>query len=343
MELAKSPLLVWGAGAIGGTLGAHLSRAGEEVIFVDRDRDHVRAIQDGGLHITGPIAEFKVAAKADIPDRLQGQFKRALLSVKAQDTAAAVRALAPHLAPDGYVLSAQNGLNEITIAEVLGEARTIGCFVNFGADYLSPGVIHFAGRGAVVVGEIDGSLTARLEELHRLLCSFEERALLSRNIWGYLWSKLSYGAMLFATALTNASIADCLASPRHRRIFIAIAREPLAVAAAGAIVPEAFDGFDPTAFRPGMSEAAAERSLDELAAFNRRSAKSHSGIWRDLAVRKRRTEADAQLGPIIDIGKRHGVATPLIGRLLDLIHDVEEGRRAQDWAVLDLLGESVLA
>ena len=149
--------------------------------------------------------------------------------------------------------------------------------------------------------------------------------------------------MLFATALTDASIADCLASPRHRPIFIALAREPLAVAAARNVVPEAFDGFDPTAFRPGGSEAAASDSLERLVAFNRRSAKTHSGIWRDLAVRKRRTEGEAQLGPIVSLGREHGVPTPLTRRVLELIRDIEEGRRSQDWALLDALGELVPA
>jgi 2-dehydropantoate 2-reductase len=343
MGIGKPPILLWGAGAIGGTLGAHLVRAGEDVIFVDRDPDHVAAMERSGLRITGPLAEFTVPARAVLPDRVEGRFPRALLCVKAQDTASAAQALAPHLAEDGYVVSAQNGLNEITIAGILGQARTIGCFVNFGADYISPGVVHFGGRGAVVIGELDGARTARVEALQELLFGFDEEATLTLNIWGYLWSKLSYGAMLFATALTNASIADCLASARHRPLFIALAREPLAVAEAIAVAPEAFDGFDPSAFRPGMSEAAAQRSLDELVAFNRRSAKTHSGIWRDLAVRKRRTEADAQLGPILDIAKQHGLAAPLIHRLIALIHDVEDGRRAQDWALLDLLGETVRA
>src|SRR5437660_12932442 len=59
----------------------------------------------------------------------------------------------------------------------------MGCFVNFGADYLEPGVIQYAGRGAVVVGEIDGRVTPRLVELHRALRDFEERAILTTNIW----------------------------------------------------------------------------------------------------------------------------------------------------------------
>ena len=98
-----------------------------------------------------------------------------LLCVKAQDTRGGRRALAPHLADDGYVVSAQNGLNELAIAEIVGEPRTIGCFVNFGADYMEPGVVHYGGRGAVVIGEIDGTITPRIEELHALLLQFDDR------------------------------------------------------------------------------------------------------------------------------------------------------------------------
>ncbi len=157
----------------------------------------------------------------------------------------AAAALAPFLAADGCVVSLQNGLNELAIAAKVGERRTVGAFINFGADYLSPGVIHYAGRGAVVVGEIDGKVTPRAEALHRLLLQFDDRAMLTSNIWGYLWSKLGYGAMLIATALTDASIADCLASERHRPLLIALGREVMAVAVAAGIKPEAFNGFDP--------------------------------------------------------------------------------------------------
>ncbi len=81
-----------------------------------------------------------------------------------------------------------------------------------------------------------------------MLLQFDDRAVLTGNIWGYLWAKLAYGAMLFATALTNESMADCLASPAHRPLFIALAREVLAVAARADIRPEPFDGFDPAAY-----------------------------------------------------------------------------------------------
>ncbi|HTO83822.1 MAG TPA: 2-dehydropantoate 2-reductase [Methylomirabilota bacterium] len=335
--MSAPPILIWGAGAIGGTIGAYLQRAGQPVHFVDRAADHVAAIAANGLAITGPIAEFRVAAPASTPAELSGRFGKVFLCVKAQDTAAAADALAPHLSDDGCVVSAQNGLNELVIAERVGAQRTIGAFVNFGADYISPGVVHYGGRGAVVIGELGGQVTPRLQELHRLLLLFDDRAILTSNIWGYLWSKLAYGALLFATALTDASIADCLASPRHRSLLIALGREVVRVAVASDVALESFNGFDPTSFRPESTVAAGAATLDALVAFNRKSAKTHSGIWRDLAVRKRRTEVDAQLGPVAAAATRRGLSAPLTLRLIELIHDIEEGRRPQDWSTLDAL------
>ena len=84
----------------------------------------------------------------------------------------------------------------------------MGAFVNFGADRLGPGHIIFGNRGAVVVGEIDGQLRKRTEEMLELLQIFEPDAALTDNIWGFLWGKLAYGAMLFATALNTDSMAD---------------------------------------------------------------------------------------------------------------------------------------
>jgi len=304
---------------------------------VDRAEEHVAAINTSGLRIEGPLAQFVSRTPAFSPDQLSGAFEHVVLAVKAQDTDAATRALAPHLSRDGYVVSAQNGLNELIIKTIVGDARTIGCFVNFGADYMEPGVIQYAGRGAVVLGEIDGRLTPRIHELHRAFLDFDDRAIVTANIWGFLWGKLGYGAQLFATALTNDSIADALADPHYRDLYVEIAREVMRVARARGITPEGFNGFDPHAFAPDADRAVAERSLDDMVAFNRKSAKTHSGIWRDIAVRKRRTETDAQLGPIVALGSEAGVPTPLVSRLIELMHEVEDGRRPQSHETLDLL------
>ena len=335
--------LIWGAGAIGGTLGAYLARAGADVTLVDSVAEHVDAVRRHGLLISGPIDEFTVRVPAFTPQTLGGAWDEIVLATKAHHTEAAVNALVPHLSAHGYVVSAQNGLNELAIAAVVGSARTVGAFVNFGADYLEPGVIHYGGHGAVVVGEIDGQISPRVMGIREAWSQFDARAIVTPNIWGYLWGKEAYGAMLFATALTNASIADALAMPEYQSVYISLAREILAVAAARGVLTEAFDGFDPTAYLTTAPAGAAAQSLEALVAHNRRSAKSHSGIWRDLAVRKRPTEVDAQLGIVVRLGTEAGVPTPLTARLVALIHEIERGERAQSFEALDALAALVPA
>lgn len=308
----RSDYTVIGAGAIGGTVGARLVRDGHSVLFCDASRDHVDAINAGGLRLTGPEEEFAVAAPAVTPDRLPSALGRVLLAVKAQHTAAALAEIAPRLAPDGFVVSLQNGLNEPAVTAAVGAARTVGGFVNFGADYREPGVIFFGGHGAFFVGELDGRPSERVQTLVADL----EHSQPTDNIFGFLWSKLAYTAILATTAVSDRSMADSLDDPRYRGLFVALAEEVLARAEAP---PEPFDGFDP---------ADLDGSIARLADFNRSSGKTHSGIYRDLAVRHRPTEVEALLGSLDG---------QLVQRTRKLIREIETGSRRCEPVNLDLL------
>jgi 2-dehydropantoate 2-reductase len=335
--MTAEPILIWGAGAIGGTIGAYWARAGVPMLLVDVVGGHVRACRTDGLEISGPVDEFKVVIPAVEPHEVDGAYKRIVLAVKAPATEAALDQLAPHLAPDGFVLSAQNGLNEIAIADKVGPERTMGCFVNFGADWHGPGQILFGNRGAVVAGEIDGSIRPRTREMHALLQKFEPDAVLTDNIWGYLWGKLAYGAMLFATALNDDSMTENFADPRRFAVFDALGREVIAVANARGIKPVGFNEFDPKAFSPGAGQQRSRAAIAALAEYTSHGAKTHSGIWRDLAVRKRKTEVDQQIAIIGSLGREAGIATPAIDRLVALVHDVENGRRPLSFATFQEL------
>ena len=335
---------VIGAGAIGGTAGAHLARAGHAVLFVDAAEDHVRAIERSGLTIEGRQT-FQIQAPAVAPNRLAGALagrplEAVLLAVKGMHTAAALEAVVPLLGRDSFVVSMQNGLNERVIAGRIGPARTVGAFVNFGADYLGPGRIMYGGEGALYLGELDGRITPRLEALGAALRdAFLPNTTLTGNIWGYLWGKLGYASMLFATAVVDETMADVLGDPSCRSLLANLAGEVVAVADAEEVRCEGFDGFDPDAMRftARRDWDAIARSLDDLAARNRRSLKVKSGIWRDLAVRRRPTEVDVQIGLVVAAGRRHGLATPLNDRLVTMIHDLEDGRRPMSRANLEEL------
>jgi 2-dehydropantoate 2-reductase len=324
---------VFGAGAIGGTVGAHLARGGESVQFVDKDVDHVRAMQSRGLTIRGFAETFTVPVEATTPDALPDQLETVLLACKAPATESAVASFAERLAPDGCVVSLQNGLNELVIARQVGEGRTVGAFVNFSADYLEPGVIHFAGRGTFVIGELDGRGTPRLESLQRALGHWGV-VRTTDNIWGYLWGKQAYGAMLFGTALTNDSMADAI--DQHREVAVELAREVLRVAAAIHVQPLGFDGFEPESIA-SADPAEVNASLDRLIAIRHTDEKTHSGVWRDMAVRKRRTEVDAHFVPIVERADQLGLEVPLLRRMIEMIHEIEDGRRAFSGENLDEL------
>jgi 2-dehydropantoate 2-reductase len=303
--------VVVGAGAIGGTTGARLARAGHSVLLCDADAEHVAAINERGLAIEGPVDEFTASVPAVLPGDLPPRLDKVILAVKTQHTASAMEQIAPRLAEDGFVLSLQNGLNPPAIASVVGAERTVGAFVNFGADWLAPGRIFVGGRGALHVGELDGRPSERVDRLVADLPDAEPTG----NIMGYLWAKEAYGAILFATAVSDLSIADALEEPRYRSLYVGLAREVLDAATAK---PESFDGFEADDL---------EGSIDRLVAFNRRSAKSHSGIYRDLAVRKRPTEKAI----LADLDG------PLLQLTLELIGEIEAGRRVCEVANLELL------
>jgi 2-dehydropantoate 2-reductase len=292
---------VFGAGAIGGTVGAHMVRGGESVLFVDREVEHVRAMREQGLTIRGFAETFTVQVEATTPDALPDRLETVLLACKAPATEEAVRSFADRLRPDGCVVSLQYGMNELQIARIVGEQRTIGAFVNFSADYLEPGLIHFGGRGAFYIGELDGSVSPRIEKLRQALGHWGN-VQVTDNIWGFLWGKQAYGAMLFATALTNESMADAI--DQHRAVTVDLAREVLGVAAALGRQPLGFDGFEPEAIG-SADQATVDASLERLIAVRRKDEKTHSGVWRDMAVRKRRTEVDAHFGPIVTDAATH--------------------------------------
>ena len=330
-------ILVWGAGAIGGTVAAYLNSAGLDITVVDNNVRHIQAIREHGLAITGPIESFTQQMPAFTTDEIQGGWDTIFLCVKALHTEAAARQLLPHLASGGVVVSLQNGFNELAIAEVVGAARTMGAFINFGADVLEPGIVHYGGRGAVVLGELDGRMTERLACVHRALLHCEPAAITTDNIWGYLWGKMGYGSLLFAQALTNASIVDTLDAKDARGVLTALAREVMAVAAAEHVNVTGFNGYDPAAFGPDGTAQAIDASFDAMAAHNRRSAKTHSGVWRDIAVHHRKTEIDAQFGPVQMLAQKHGIAVPHLDRLVALMREVESGKRPQAWENLDRL------
>jgi 2-dehydropantoate 2-reductase len=326
-------VIVYGAGAIGGTTGAALARAGHDVLLVDSHPQHVEAINDHGLTIERDGEAITTRVRAVLPAHLGHDLPLVLLAVKSHHTAEVLEQITPRLAPTGIIVSLQNGLSEELIAQAIGPERTVGCLVNWAADWIGPGRILHGGHGAFVLGELDGRLTPRVRELADLLSAFVETPV-TDNIWGYKWGKLIYGALLFGTAIVDAHVYEVVeGSDDIQRVLVGLVGEGLAVADKAGVRVAPFDEFDPAWYRAalGGDEAARQRAMGAIAAHYRAHTKTKTGIWRDLAVRKRKTEVDGQLGVLAGKGESLGVTMPLTRGLAAIIRDLEDGRRHMDW------------
>src|SRR5207237_7558527 len=195
------------AGAIGRITGAALARAGHDVLVVGKAEDHGAAVNAGGLTIERRDGAYTVPVRAITPDKLGPDLDLVLLAVKSQDTPAALQVLVPRLGEPGAIVSMQNGLNEELIAAAVGERRTVGCLVNWAADWTAPGRILHGGEGALVLGELDGRRSARVDALAKLL-EVVAPTRVSDNILGYTWAKHVYGALLVATAVVDAHVYE---------------------------------------------------------------------------------------------------------------------------------------
>lgn len=308
--------VVLGCGAVGGTVAAGLVRDGHEVLACDADPAVVEAIGARGLRIEGPVENFTVTLPAvtpgGLPDRLDCPV---LVAVKAHHTTAAAALLAGRLSGDGFAVSLQNGLTTRILAAAVGLERVVEAVVNFGADMTEPGVVLRGNRATFMVGELDGRLSARA----RALAADVADAVATGDILGYAWAKLAYGAVLAATAVSDLPIAGVLGDPAYRPLLTALARQ---VVAQAPVPPMPLDGFDASDL-PG--------SLDRLTEFNRASAKTHTGIYRDLAILHRPTEVAAIFGDLT------GSLPPLV---VDLVRAIERGQRSCSRENLDLLAAS---
>ena len=336
---------VWGSGAIGGVVGAGIAAAGENVLLVDIVPAHVDAMNHRGLLIKSATGEQRLPVRAALPGQVGGTFDIVFLGVKSQHTNEALDALMPFLTPDSAVVSLQNGVNEPHIARRVGAGRTIGCLVDFSADYHAPGEIMRARAGNLYIGELNGGMSPRLAEIHRL-CAFSTRTHSCRNIMGFVWAKMCKATVDAMTALVDHNSLELRADQTYHPVRIQLLREALNVAAASGVRVEVFAHFDPAPFLDTSPDAsaAAYAALDRMAHGQAQgNTKVRTGYFRDIVVRKRKSEIDYINGEIVRRGEQFGIPTPVNRLQMQMFEEIESGQRALGWENLATLKAAVAA
>ena len=329
-----------GAGAIGGVTGASLTRAGHDVLLVDQAADHVAAMNERGLAIVTPDGVWSVPVRAVTPDALPATLDLVLLAVKAQHTGDRAR---PHRAAAraerrGRVPPERAERGRDRGAGGPGAGRSAASSTG-----RPTGSRRVGSSTAARARSRSASWTAssrRGPRSWRTCSARSRRPRSARTSWGLKWAKHVYSALLVATALVDAHVYEVVErSPEIQRMLVALVAEGMAVAEAEGVRLEAFDEFDPAWYRAGRAgdAGAVARAMAAISKFYRGHTKTKTGIWRDLAVRKRKTEVEAHVGATLARAERHGIRIPLTRRLLALIGELETGRRAMAWENLDEL------
>ena len=233
-------IAVIGAGAIGGVTGARMARAGLDVQIVAK---HPEAAALGRRSGVPPLRHRRRqfhpgACRADRPPSSRDRWTWPSWLPRPPRPPAAAQSLLPLLQADATVVSLQNGICEQALAEVVGEARIVGCVVAWGATFHGPGRMEVTSEGEFVIGRMDGAVDARLETVAEML-SAAAPTRISTNILGELYSKLIVNSCINSLGvIAGVPLGQLLAVGRIREVFMAIMAEAVAVAdAMGLDVP----------------------------------------------------------------------------------------------------------
>ena len=337
-------IAVIGAGAIGGYTGGHLAHNGFDVTLIDPWPEHIETIRKDGLAIEGVTTEEFVCVKPKTMHLTEVQelakqkpVDIAFVAVKSYDTEWATRLVAQYLAPDGYVVSLQNCMNEERIAGIVGANKTVGVIpALLGAELYAPGrVCRTAAKGSSPyevyrAGELHGRITKRIEELADIIRTIDSvRA--TTNLWGERWSKLCVNGMANGVAAaTGLSGNDMNRNEKIRRLSIRLAGEGVRVGQALGYQLEHIRMHDPESLaRAAEGDPAALDEVESqiLAALqsNTRSELARPSMGQDM-LKGRRTEIDYINGVIAAKGQEVGVSAPAHVKLVAAVKQVELGK-----------------
>lgn len=316
---------IYGAGAMGTVLGAYITRAGKKIDMITRNVKHVSALKRDGAKISGTV-DFTVPVTALTPDEMTGRYDIIFLMTKQRENAVICQFLRGYLSKNGAICTMQNGLPEPSVAAVVGEERTLGCAVSWGAT--------LKGEGCAVLTSSPDKLTfslgaydngnPNLKKVARLL-SCMGGVTLESNFAGARWAKLAINSAFSSlSAITGLTFGQVASDKRTKGIALSMLNEAFAVAAASGVKLQKIQGHDIVKIyccNGGLKRFIALKLLPL-------AMKSHkniiSGMYYDLSA-GRKCDIDFINGVIVENANKFGVKAPLNKKVLEIAHRIERG------------------
>ena len=317
---------IYGAGSLGTILGAFINKAGMPIELINRNKAHVEALNLNGASVTGTM-QFNQKVKAYTPDMMSGEYDIIFLMTKQQNNKEVVTALKEYLATDGVLVTFQNGLPEVQIAEILGEERVLGCTVAWGATMQSAGVCELTSEPAALsfsLGSISKQRSrhfAKVKEMLEMMGTVE----IEENFIGTRWSKLLINAAFSGmSAVLGCTFGEAAGPKESRRVVQALIKECIDVCATGGIQIEPVQGKDIVKLLDYKGSLKKAVSFFIIPIAIRKHAKLKASMLQDIEKGKL-TEVDAINGSVSEFGRKVGCPTPMNDKVVEIIHKIEKG------------------
>ena len=317
---------IYGAGAMGTVLGAYIARAGRDIDLINHNREHIAALKEKGAHIVGTV-DFTQKVNALLPEEMTKKYDIILLMTKQRMNGEIVAFLKDYLKEDGALCTAQNGLPEPKIAEIIGQDRTLGCAIAWGATFRGKGVSELTSDPAALTFSLGAyGKGNHLQDVKELLECMGQ-VTVEQNFIGARWSKLLINSAFSGlSTVTGATFGEISVQKSSRRVAQAIMKECIDVAKAAGIRIEPVQGhkIDKLFDYKGKLKKALSFALIPVAM--KKHARLISSMLQDLRAGKK-CEIDFINGVVCEFGKKYGVPTPCNDKTVQLVHEIEEGKR----------------
>ena len=318
---------IYGAGSLGTILGAYITKGGEKIELINRNKAHVEALQTKGAQVVGTV-QFTQPVVAYTPAEMSGKYDVIFLMTKQQHNAEVVEMLKGFLADDGALVTFQNGLPEVQIAEILGAERVLGCTVAWGATMQGPGVCELTSAPDALSFSLGAISPSRNKHFAAVKALLEKMGTVDveDNFIGTRWSKLLINASFSGmSAVLGCTFGEAAAPRASRRIVQALIKECIDVCAAGGIRIEPVQGKDIVKlldYKSGIKKAI---SFFIIPIAIRKHAKLKASMLQDIEKGKL-TEVDAINGAVSNYGRKVGCPTPMNDKVVEIIHSIEQGK-----------------
>lgn len=327
---------IMGAGSLGTIVGALSTQKGADVVLIDVNKEHVKALNENGATITGKM-ELNVPVKAILPEQMEGIYDLVIYLTKQTYNDVALKQLLPHLGPESMVITLQNGVPEDAVAEVVGAERTLGATVSWGATWIKPGVSMLTSEPTNMtyeLGELDGSIRGRTKKAAEFL-SLSAKTEIVTNITGVRWTKLLINATFSGMpTVLGCTFGDVLDNEKALTCAAHIGNEAIEIAKARGIKMEPIQGHDLGILGFTTQGERVSKFPYYKAIFGPHRLLKAS-MLQDLE-KGLRTEIDAINGVISEWGKKVGVPTPIADKVVEIVKGCEEGRYKPSFDNLEL-------